>query len=183
MNATATNAAPSAPVQFIRKPGEWVTPAQLRALLKSNLGLNARQVTVAKSHSSQYLDITIRDASVDVAAVEAFAKSFATWTMDETDYVSGQSVSVKTTEAVDDSHAAPFMTAAAKVAEYAETMGEAACASFNDVLPGLFVNKDRGEIWLSRGNARRPYRRGYELRQDWAIRALALDMATLQRKA
>lgn len=183
MNATATNAAPSAPVQFIRKPGEWVTPAQLRALLKSNLGLNARQVTVAKGHGLQYLDITIRDASVDLAAVEAFAKSFNTWNMDETDYVSGQSLDVKTTREVDDSHAAPFMTAAAKVAEYAEGMAETGCASFNDVVAGLELNKHQGEIWLSRGNARRPYRRGYELRQDWAIRALALDMATLQRKA
>jgi len=182
MNANQQTAAVSAPVQFTRKPGEYITPAQLRALLKSNLGLNARQVTVAKGHGLQYLDVTIRDAAVDVAAVEAFAKTFNTWNMDQTDYVTGQSITVGTTAAVDAAHAAPFMEAALKLAEYAEGMKETGVASFNDVAEGLYLNKDRGEIWLSLGQARRPYRRGYELRQNWAIRAIALDIATLSRK-
>lgn len=174
-----TTTAAAAVLPFVRNSFDWIEPVELRALLKNNLGLNARQVSVSSKHGTQYLKITIRDARVDVHAVKEFAKSLNTWEMDVTDYVTGQSIEVTTSDEVDDAHAAPFLDLAREIAQAATDMPERSVKALDDVLDGLLLNVERGEMWLSRGGARRPYRRGYELRESWAIRAIALDIFAL----
>lgn len=85
------------------------TPAEIRATLKSQLGYNARQVTVSAPGSNTYVTITIRDASVDVEKVQALAKSLHTWSISQDDVASGQSVHVKLTDEVRAALAAPFI--------------------------------------------------------------------------
>jgi hypothetical protein len=99
-----------------RESRHYIEPSALRALLKTNLGLNARKVTVSTRSSIQYLTITIRDASVDVQAVKALAASLYTWSMAVDDYVSGQSVTVEITESVKAALAAPFIEEIKRVA-------------------------------------------------------------------
>lgn len=89
---------------------KFITTKELAALLKT-AGWNASKVTVKCKHSQTYLTVTIRDAAVDVAAVKAFCDKHNTWSMDMSDYVSGQSIEVKTTKEVDAAHAAPFLPA------------------------------------------------------------------------
>lgn len=102
--------------QFVRKSSDWLAPSEIRTLLKKNLGYTSRQVTVSARHSRQYVTVTVRDASVDLARVESFRKSLDTWSMAQDDVVSGQSIEVRTTSEVDAIHAAPFVDEAAKIA-------------------------------------------------------------------
>jgi hypothetical protein len=158
------------------------TPAELRTLLKSELGLNSQQVTVAKSHSNQYLEITVRDSRVHLPTVEKFAAKYNTWSMDVTDYVTGQSVTVKTTDEVDDAHAAPWMETILGLLPHIEN-----CERFDswlaldEIKPGMQMQFDQCEVWLTLGRERRCYRRRSAVlsRESWAIRALALDIARL----
>ncbi len=152
---------------------DYVTPETLRALLKSNLGLNARKVSVRQGSSIRYLTIVVRDPSVDVAAVEAFAKHFYTWSMDNTDYCDGQSVSVSLSSNV-------------KEALIAQFKGE--------ILASLAEAKAQGGKTLSNGKLLRfscygyhvetSERRGSHISQidveqqtPWAVDALALQAA------
>ncbi len=102
-------------VPFTRDSHKWLSPIDVQRLLLNNLGLNRSQATVRKSSGMQYLVITIHDPRVDILAVEDFAKSLDTWTMDQTDYVSGQSVNVRTTQKVDDMHRAKFLAPVADI--------------------------------------------------------------------
>lgn len=100
------------------------TTAEVRAILKT-AGFNARQVSVRQSSSQTYLTVVVRDPSVDVAKVKSAIKPLHTWSMDQTDYVTGQSVHVETTPEVDAALAAPYIELATelckKVAESRET--------------------------------------------------------------
>jgi hypothetical protein len=156
-----------------RSSSERVTPEALRQLIKANLGYNARQVTVS-SDGYPGLRITVRDASVDLAKVKAFAKPFHTAQSDETDYHWGQSVRVETTREVDEVHAAPHFeeirNAVTIVAE-----GNALILS-----NGKYLQHERGEMWVTANDLadRGCYIRAYEAkRETWAVEALALQMA------
>lgn len=158
-----------------RSSNDWISPAALRVLLKNNLGLNARKVTVREGHSRQYLTITIRDASVDRNAVKAFASTFSTWHMDNTDYVTGQSISVETTREVDAIHAAPY------IEEIKAAMEKVEMGSGIKVSNGAFFWLTSQGFYFSRDLKRTPYvsepdaRRGAE----WALRALGLNMSQI----
>jgi hypothetical protein len=58
------------PISLPRTARQSISQAALRQLIKSTLGYNARQVTVATKSSIRYLKITIRDAAVDLAGSE-----------------------------------------------------------------------------------------------------------------
>lgn len=158
-----------------RSRNDYVTPAELRSLLKANLGLNARKVTVSTGSSTTYLTITIRDAGVDIAAVKAFASKFNTWTIDNTDYCEGQSVRVTTTREVDDTHAAPHLeeirAVVARIGESSiETLSNGKRLWSCDREFHVTANDDRDRGCYIQACA---VRAG----EAYAIRALALQMA------
>lgn len=163
-----------------RDSNKWIEPAELRALLKTNLGLNARQVTVKKDSSLRYLSIIIRDAGVDIGKVKQFAKGFSTWSMDMTDYVTGQSVNVYLTREVEDALAAPFL----QVIEAAALPGDRAGL---EILPGFMIWNIDGWVHLSaRGSQDRTTNVGLfdvKMKTPWAIRSLALNLALLKARA
>jgi len=180
MNATATNNTESAAVLPIaRKSNQWLDAKDIRNLLKQNLGLNSKQVSVSKGHSTQYMKLTVRDASVELAKVEAFARALDTWNMDVTDYVTGQSLTVETSEEVDAIHRAPFIAKVHELIALVPTMEDKAALILDDVCDGLRLWKDAGEVWFTRGERRRCYRRTRSLSEDWSVEALALDIARL----
>lgn len=117
VNAAALSETTAEIIPFVRSSNQFLETKEVAALLKQNLGLNARKVTVSARNSTTYLTVTVRDASVDLAAVTAFCKSLDSWSMDQTDYVTGQSISVATTPLVDAAHAAPFMAEAVAIAQ------------------------------------------------------------------
>lgn len=165
-----------------RSSNDWVTTAQLRALLKSNLGLNSRQVTCAKSHSTQYLEITIRDPLVNRAAVKSFAKSFSTWNMDNTDYVSGQSVNVSTTKEVDAAHAAPYIgEIKAMIPRVAELLQGDGSGGGLTLSTGAVLWVDRQGFYVGREQERQHYVRAMDdlAGKDWAVESLALQMSRM----
>lgn len=134
-----------------RSPSDWIEAPALRVLLKQNLGLNARKVTVSARSSTQYLNVVIRDSAVDVKAVKAFCASHSTWSMDQTDYCSGQSIRVVITDEVIKAHAAPFMAEAAEIALKLDQPGQWMRAS-----NGASVSFDGREL-----TAERDYKRYY----------------------
>jgi hypothetical protein len=161
---------------LVRSNREFVTPAQLQALLKNNLGLNARQVTVKKRSSTTYLTITVRDASADLAKVKAFARQFNTWTMDNTDYCEGQSVDVATTKEVDVAHAAPFID---EIKRVTATMSDGKIEILSNGKELWFCDREFYVKAVDDSGARGCYIRSYEVKAgtDWAIAALALQAA------
>lgn len=160
-----------------RKANDWVSVSELRSLIKSNLGYNARQVTVSKPHGNQYLHVTVRDAKVDFRKVEEFAKSFNTWTIDNTDYCEGQSINVRSTDEVNNAHAQPYIEEVKRLVSIAE-MGHG------------YDLSNRFTLWLTEqgfyvsdcGNSRSQYVNEFDARNDvhgWAINRLALAVARL----
>lgn len=160
-----------------RNVNEWVTPEKLRALIKANLKLNARQVTVKCAHSLQYVTLTIRDAGVDIAKVEAFAKSFATWSMDNSDYVTGQSVEVVLASEVREA-------LAQSMRHIVDAMEIPAPGKGLEVAPGIILwNVDRN-VWLSRKDGKRSTNQWTDdivSREEWALNHIALNLALLSR--
>ncbi len=156
-----------------RKTNDWITPGQLRALLKNSLKLNARQTTVSKSHSQQYLEITIRDATVNIPQVQQFARMFHTWSMDNTDYCCGQSVHVHTTAEVDAIHAAPW------IEEIKRTIPLCEVDSGKGMSNGTVLWLDRQGFYVGRDQERGQYVNQWDAQNgtDWAVLALALSMA------
>lgn len=168
--------------QIARKKNEWVTTEQLRVLLKNNLDLNARKVSVSRRSSNRYLSITIRDASVDIKAVEDFAAKFNTWTMDNTDYVEGQSIDVSTTREVDAAHAAPFVVEIlAKIATAKSNLGQTLANGSMLWLDeqGFYISS--GVKHASSGFKRMSYIYESDARAgtDWAIHRLALQASRI----
>jgi hypothetical protein len=162
-----------------RSKSAFVTQAELRALLKSNLGLNARQVTVRKGHSTTWLTITVRDPSVDLAAVKAFARPFDTSYMDQTDYHSGQSVEVDTTTEVDDAHAAPHIEEIKLAVERIKS-GQCGCGTKLSNGKRLWSNGRDYYVMADLNSIERGcYIWGADVESGnaWAIRALAIQMA------
>ena len=102
--------------QFVRKSSTFLDTAEIRALVKKNLGYTSKQISVSARHSRQYVTMTVRDATVDLDRVEHFRKSLDTWIMAIDDCVTGQSIEVCTTSEVDAIHAAPFVEEAAQIA-------------------------------------------------------------------
>jgi hypothetical protein len=153
-----------------RSSNDWISAADLRALIKQTLGYNQRQVTV-RGESSQYLKIIVRDAAVDVAAVEQLAKGLHTWSMAIDDYVTGQSVHVSTTAEVDAAHAAPF------VAVIRETIARILAGGSNQIEAGFFLmHHDRDAyIWDSEANR-------HSVRV-WAPSIASLDERSIQHLA
>jgi hypothetical protein len=139
-------------IEFPRRSNKWIEAPELRGLLKQTLGLNARKVSVSARHSTQYLTVTVRDASVDLKAVEKFCASLNTWTMDQTDYVSGQSINVTTTREVDEAHAAPFHAEASKIAAELEAPGQWTIAS-----NGAAIHFDGWRFEARRGDSYKSY--------------------------
>lgn len=135
-----TNTAEVTPIRT--STSDWLSCSEIRALLKSKLGYNARQVTVKERSSAQYLTITVRAASVDLKKVQAFAKGLDTWTMDNTDYCEGQSIHVVTTSEVDAIHAAPFIPT---IIEAVKRMDS---DSSNEIAAGKFLMIDEREAYI-----------------------------------
>lgn len=175
------------PVALPRSRNDWTTPAELRALLKQNLKLNARQVTVSRGHSNTWLTITVRDPLVDVAAVKEFARPFNTSNVDQTDYHSGQSVEVTTTKEVDAVHAAPFVADVKRAVEEIKVVNAKTenhgCATKLANDKWLHRSNERGgDYYVARdlnGGPRGCYIWGLDVDAgtDWAIEALALQAA------
>lgn len=162
-----------------RSSSQFVTPVQLRLLLKTNLGLNARQVSVCKGSSLTYLTVTVRDPSVDVEEVRKFVSTFNTWNMDNTDYVTGQSVHVETSREVDQAHAAPFL---AEIATATAALLAGEPNTVHVLSNGKRLWRSDGEFHVVRDadcSARGTYIREYNVaaRDAWALEALALQMA------
>jgi len=154
----------------------WIKPAELRALLKLNLGLNARQVSVSKRHSLQYLTVTIRDASVNIKMVEDFSSKFSTWTMDNTDYVEGQSISVELSDEVKDSLAAQKRATV-------ESSEIPAPNQLLEIVEGIYLCSDSSYTWLERKS---DYKRtsgvwtnDLAMKRESTINHLALQLALL----
>ena len=89
----------------------------IRERIKKELGYNARQVSV-RQHPCGYSDsftFTVRDATVDIKKVEAFAHQFESIRRDEytQEILSGANtyVNTRTTESVDAIHAAQYIEA------------------------------------------------------------------------
>lgn len=165
--------AASAPVIAMnRKSGDWLENSEIRGLLKQNLGYTAKQVSVRARHSSQYVTITIRDASVDIARVEAFAKSLSTWSMGMDDVVTGQSIDVTTTREVDAAHAAPFLEEAFQIAFELTEAGRVKTAS-----NGVDVISQGFDFIVQRGSGRYRYAGSRDSVLDKSSFQLALAIA------
>lgn len=164
-----------------RGKSEWTTPTELRALLKSELGLNAKQVTVSKRGSIEYLTLTVRDPLVDLLAVTEWAAQFNTWTMDETDYCEGQSLHVETTKEVDRAHAAPWMATVEALLPDLDSTEVEGCLALDAIRPGLVIWRDRCDFRVDFKRERSCYRPRTAVlaRESWVIEALALDIARL----
>lgn len=151
------------------------TPAQLRALLKSH-GIKQNQVSVKQNSSLTYLTLTVRDPAISIPALEALIQPLHTWQMDQTDYVTGQSIHVETSEAVDDAHAAPYLPliTAAPVPDHDGAGVE--------LMAGIILWRHGWNVYLStRTNQRKPYAwlKDFENRTPHTMRALALNLAHL----
>ena len=146
MSNTAQSHAVADVVKFDRHPSKWLEASELRGLLKQNLGYSSKQVSVSARNSRQYLTVTVRDPKVDLARVEAFAKSLSTWSMAMDNVVTGQSITVTTTGDVDDAHAAPFVEEAFEIAFAAREPGFIRTAS-----NGVFVMHQGFDFVVSRG--------------------------------
>jgi hypothetical protein len=159
-----------------RKSNDWTTPAELRTLLKANLGLHAKQVSVKQGHSLCYLTITIRAASVNVAAVEQFAKTFNTWSMDMTDYVTGQSVDVVLSDEVREALAAPFIPVIESATLPDDRQG-------TEIVPGVMLwNVDRNCYLSSRTSSDRSqnvWTQDLAMKSPCTVRRLALSLALM----
>jgi hypothetical protein len=164
-----------APVETLkRSPGDYLTTSAIADLLKANLGLNRKSVTVSRRSSLQYVTITIRAAAVDVKKVKEFARTLHTWTMDQTDYCQGQAVDVECTKEVNEAHGAPF------IEEITRAVGEIRkTGSWLELSTGQHLNVGDQGYWVTRGYDRGCYiwAADVEAGKDWAIKALALQMA------
>lgn len=159
-----------------RKSNDWITPAELRTLLKANLGLNAKQVSVKQRSSLGYLTITIRDASVNVAAVEQFAKTFDTWSMDMTDYVTGQSIDVTLSDEVRE-------TLAQQTRHLIEACEIPGANQGHEVVPGVMMWNVDNNTWIERRTDRKRstnvWTRHLATKCESSIKQLAVDLALL----
>jgi hypothetical protein len=145
-----------------RKPGDWVTPEILRALLKQNLGLNTRKVSVKKRSSNTFLAITILDPSVDFAAVKRFAKQFDTFSMDNTDLATGQSVDVELSDKVRTALAVCYRFQIENCPIPERNQG-------HEIAPGITMWNIDNEVWLERRSDRK--RSGRVLTSELKIKA------------
>lgn len=155
--------------QFVRKGHEWLTPAEIRSLLKNNLGYTSKQVSVSARHSRQYLTMTVRDASVDLERVRRFRKSLDTWSMAQDDVATGQSIEVRTTSEVDAIHAAPFVDEAATIAFELTQPGQIKVAK-----NGNFVIYQGFDFIVQRGNHGQPH---YAGSRDAAVSKSSVQLA------
>jgi len=158
-----------------RNCNDWATTQELRALIKKNLGFNAKQVSCSKGHSNQYLTITVRDPKIDISKVYEFAKSFNTWSMDNTDYVQGQSVNVATTREVDDIHCIPNLE------ELKACIPLAVMGSGVPMKNGLTLWLDDRGYYIGKDQKRTHYVSTWDVQNgtEWAIKSLALNMARI----
>jgi len=160
-----------------RAPSEYIEPAALRTLLKANLGLSARKVTVSARNSINYLTITIRDASVDIQAVRDLAASLSTWSMAIDDYVSGQSINVELTEEVKTALAGPLLEEIKRVsAKVVLNQGEGLSTG-----AVLWLTDQGFYIARSATGKRGTYIWQHDVRagSEWAIAKLALDASQI----
>lgn len=159
-----------------RDSNNWITPAELRALLKANLGLNARQVSVKQNSSSCYLTITIRDASINVSTVEKFAKSFHTWHMDMSDYVTGQSISVALSDEVRE-------TLASQTRHVIEACEIPEKNQGHEIIPGIMIWTSNNDTYIERRSDRKRspnvWTNQLAMKCESTIKYLALHLALL----
>jgi hypothetical protein len=131
---------------------KFLSTAEVRAILKS-AGFNARQVTVKSGSSDTYITAMVRDPKVNVAKVKAVIAPYHTWHMDNTDYVTGQSIRVEVSPEVRDTQAAPYVEAAKKA--LAEKFNPEITGSNNiEGFPGVYLMGDLrdGRIWNSKND-------------------------------
>lgn len=159
-----------------RNKNQWITPQELRALLKNNLGITAKQASVKKGCGVRYLDITIRDPRLDFRAVEKFAKTLDTWSMDETDYCDGQSISVHLSDEVKTAMIQKYL----HIAQAFELPPVGQCA---EVLPGVYMcHADHNcYLWRDDNKDRSQYMYSYNIanKTPWAIEGFAYKIALL----
>ena len=156
----------SATLELPRTVKKDITPAELRAKIKTELGYNARQVTVSCGSSHTYLRIHVRCPKVDTKRVEELAASLHTWTMDQSDYCEGQSVHVEETAEVRRHRAAPFL---AEITAALTALAADKELSSVSLSTGAYLFRSDRDIYVCRpsNNAR-----GHGV---WAHSALALD--------
>jgi len=159
-----------------RRPHDYLSTAQVRALIRQNLGYNNKQVSVSQRHSLQYLTVTVRDPKVDLARVIEFADHLDTWTMDQSDYCEGQSLNVQTTDEVDAAHAAPFIEEikAKAAALSTDTNGRAFSLS-----NGKMLHKSDQGYYVTNGDQRGTYIWPHDVERgsQYAIASLAKQAA------
>lgn len=159
-----------------RSSRDFIQPEALRAMLKANLGLNARKATVSVKSSLTYLQITIRDASVDVQAVRDFAASLSTWSMAIDDYVSGQSIAVEITPEVCATLAAPFIEEIKRVAPTVRQNGGEGLST-----GAVLWLTDQGFHIERKGGKRGTYIWAFDVLSmtEWAVFKLAFDASQI----
>lgn len=157
---------------------EHLTTARIGELVRQTLGLNGRQFSVRKRSSLTFVTVTLRDPAVDWRRFRDFVRSLNTYSVDATDYATGQAIDCETTAEVDADQAAPYLTEA-----------RAAVAKIAAGTHGTGVEVSGGKILWKQGrdyyvSSRTASERGcyiwgpdVESGQEWAIRALALQIA------
>lgn len=152
-----------------------ITTQELRSILKKS-GFNSRQVSVKQNSSLTYLTVTIRDAKVTVESIKSVTSQYNTWHMDNTDYVTGQSINVVLSDEVKD------MLADAQL-DFVTSLATPEDSSGNRVGDLTFWNCDGYVYFTKKGES--GSRNGkvsvldFEMRTPWAIRSLALQSALL----
>ena len=164
------------------KSSRFLSPAEVRSLLKQNLQINSRQVSVKTNSSVRYLTLTVWDANVDIEAVRSFAASLDTLEMDMTDYCSGQSIAVVISDEVKDALAAPYLEFVRGI-KFPEAPGVG-----NYVGNGVIawrVDEHRCNFSISKTNFETRNLTVWDIKDgvDWAIRAAAYEIAIIISKA
>ncbi len=154
------------------------TTAEIRQILKA-AGINSKRASVAARHSLTYVTITVRDHTA-LAATKAAVKGLNTWSMDNTDYVEGQSVTVTLSDEAREAISAPFVATVEAAAIPEMNSG-------NEILPGVILWNTQQGVYVSKSNSqeRRPYVCAFDIeaKPPWAISRLAFNIAELVMQA
>ena len=191
-NATVTAAAetlawltdkplPILPPVIESKRPRFHTAQEIRDILKAK-GANASKVSVKVGSSLTYVTVTIRDHTVK-AIVEAACKELHTWSMDNTDYVEGQSVHAEMSEAAKAAYRAPFMELAGTLHQGEELRD----GQGREVAPGILLWHNRGYYYLatrySTGNLEvrgsQIWAQDFVVGKDYSIERMAYWLAEL----
>ena len=138
----------SPPESVLDSPDAWLTPAQVRKKLRSVLGLNTKQASVRKARSPQYLTIALHDPNADIKRLHDFCEALDTWSMGADDVVSGQSVKLEFSPAVQLALALQELPVVRKALD--ECLGGSETSDCRD---GYYLARDTRWVWLEKNGA------------------------------